>query len=877
MSVLRSYCLAAALGWLSALPAAVTAQQIRPAAAMLTVEHARARAARVSDVAYDLQFELDGESPAYTGRVDLSFVLTGADSALTLDFFGGTIGAVEINGVPVDPEYNGYYLTLPAPALAGGGNRVVIEFSHPYSTDGSGLYRFEDPEDGRYYLYTDFEPYDQNRLFPSFDQPDLKARYATRVTVPAGWQVVSNIAEASVVDNGTASVWTFPESPPISTYVYALHAGQYRSWSSTAGDIPLRLFVRESLARYVPTDDWFSFTRQGFEFYQDYFELPYAFGKYDQIIVPHFNAGAMENVGAVTFSERYLQRGAMTRQDRRRIASVILHEMAHMWFGDLVTMRWWNGLWLNESFATFMSTLALAENTEFDEAWHIAYRDTISAYRADERDTTHPIELPVADTDAAFANFDDITYEKGQAVLTQLNYLVGPEAFRRGVGDYLRANAYGNTDIDDFLGAISAASGIDLSAWAVDWLHEPGANQVEIEFDCLDGRIERLAVLQDAPEDWPTLRRHRSQLGLYRFDSGRVSVRTVPVTYAGAHTAVVEASGLPCPDFVYANHGDWDYARVQLDAELLPVLGRHIAAFDDALTRSMLWQGAWEMVLDTRLKVPDYIEFALTHLGAEDDDAVLRQVLGSLQSALRYLVRLDTAGDRLDGFAPRIEAFLWQAFLTSPAGSDRQILMFDQYVAAVNTASGIERLGLILSGLATLPGGFRLDQDRRWNLLQKLAELDHPALDTWLATEAERDPTDQGRLRAVGVEAARPNLDTKRYWIDMLLADGGMPVTLAEYRTAAGNLFPDRQHELQRRLAEAVFRGLDRISEHRDAGFFRSVVGGLLGTVCDRDYLRQLDEAIDGGRTTLHPTIRRGLRDMRFEVARCLAIGDKIG
>ena len=417
---------------------------------MLTKEHAQARSARISEVTYALEFELDGEAPEYAGQVTITFKLGDVQEDLSVDFFGGAVSSVQINdrmlatshaeqgAGDVDASdrliapYNGFYLSLPAQALHTGMNVVDIGFTHPYSSDSSGMYRFRDPVDDRDYLYTDFEPYDQNRLFPSFDQPDLKARYSTQVSVPANWQVISIVAESSIVEQGGRKLWTFPPSAPISTYIYALHAGEYQRWESSAGDIPLRLFARASLAEYVYPDDWFIPTIQGFDFFQRYFDIPYPFGKYDQVIVPHFNAGAMENVGAVTFSERYLRRGTVTRADRRSLASVILHEMAHMWFGNLVTMDWWNGLWLNESFATFMATLAMMEATEYTEARQVAYRRTIGAYRADERDTTHPIEMPIADTDTAFANFDAITYSKGSATLFQLNHLVGPEAFGAG-------------------------------------------------------------------------------------------------------------------------------------------------------------------------------------------------------------------------------------------------------------------------------------------------------------------------------------------------------------------------------------------------------------------------------------------------------------
>ena len=843
----------------------------RAAEPMLTMEHARARAARVSAVAYDLELELDGEAEEYAGRVDIRFELSDAGDDLTVDFVGGTTGLVRINDRVVEPLYNGNFLTLPAGSLGTGTNRVEIGFSHPYSTDGSGLYRFRDPLDGRCYLFTDFEPYDQNRLFPSFDQPDLKATFAARVTVPSTWQVISVVAESDVTDLGDRNRWTFPPSARISTYIYALHAGEYRQWTSRAGDIPLRLFARESLAEYVHPEHWFVPTRQGFEFFQGWFGIPYPFGKYDQVVVPHFNPGAMENVGAVTFNERFLRRGTVTRQARRSLASVILHEMAHMWFGNLVTMDWWNGLWLNETFATFMATLAMVEATEFTEDRLSAFRRTVGAYRADERDTTHPIEMPTPDTDAAFANFDAITYSKGSAAVTQLSHLVGQEAFRRGVGDYLEAHARGNTTIEDFLGAIGDAAGRDLGGWAREWLHEPGTNGVAVEFACADGAISELAILQTASEAWPTLRTHRTQVGVYRFDGDRVDARLVPATYSGARTEVETALGEPCPDFAYANHGDWDYARTDLDRDALRVLDGRLDAFDDTLTRAMLWQGVYEMVLYGRLTPGEFIDFALSNVHAEMSDDLARQVLDAVQSAWWYLQRLSGDAALLEETGAKVERYLWQAFADAPPGGDRQLLVFDGYVDAVTTVAGRDRIAALLQG-EELPDGFDFDQDRRWNVVVKLVGWDHPRASTLLAAEQERDPSDLGRRQALAAQAARPDPEQQGRIVELLL-DPEADLTVADARAYAQGLFPEHQHALQLEIVGGVLNRLQAVSDALDPGRMRAATRGLLGPICDAGYLEELSRAI-GRAGTLHPSLRKSLLDARFEVRRCLAIGD---
>jgi aminopeptidase N len=853
------------------LAASLFAQETRHARAALTLEQARARAARISDIRYALEIEIDGEAPEFAGRVTSRFVLADAGSGsqqdLTVDFTDGSVAALRINGRRVAPDYNGFFLRLPGATLRTGTNAVEISFSHAYSSDGAGLYRFVDPQDGRHYLYTDFEPYNQNRLFPAFDQPDLKARFTTEVTAPADWQVIANVAESDIRTRDGKRVWSFPETLPISTYVYALHAGDYHRWDSAAGDIPLRLFARESLVPYVHPEQWFIPTQQGFAFYQDYFGIPYAFGKYDEIVVPHFNAGAMENVGAVTFSERYLTRGAVTRQGRRSIASVILHEMAHMWFGDLVTMDWWNGLWLNESFATFMATLSMAEATEFADEWQSAYRRTIQAYDADERETTHPIELPLPDTDAAFANFDAITYNKGSAVLTQLNQLVGPENFRRGVGRYLEAHAFGNTTIGDFLGAVSAAADMDLEAWAEDWLRTPGTNTVEVSYACDDGALSSATIAQDAPEAWPVLRRHRTQLGLYRFGGPAVRTATLPATYAGRRS-LIDAPDLPCPDMIYANHGDWDFARVRLGADTIDALKSNLNRFDDALTRAMLWQSVYDLVLHAEMLPVEFIDFAIDNVGPEPVDEIAAQVLGAMSASLSLLVRIDAAG--LEAVGERMEAFLWRQVNASPAGSDRQLLYFDNYLRNARSERGRERLVELLTDAAAIPTGITLDQDRRWSVLARLSGFGDDRVARLLEAERAADPTDNGRLSALSVTAAAPDSAQQRRLMERLLAPDDA-LTVADARAIASGIYPLGQEALQRETIGEVLDRLDEVDANVDPIYYDAIVGGLLGALCDRDYLDALDARIASA-DTLHPALRKALLDLRFEVNRCLAI-----
>lgn len=845
-----------------------TTSTVRAANAALTEEDARSRSIRVSNIAYKLEFELDAESDDFTGRVEAEFDLSDADKPLTLDFVGGDVNRVTLNETETTVDYNGYYITLSPIELRDGSNTLEIEFTHPYSNDGSGLYRFRDPVDDLVYLYTDFEPYDANRLFPCFDQPDLKATYATTVTVPADWEVISIVQESDVEVLEERKRWRFPESAQISTYIYALHAGNYVIWHDNAGDIPLRLFARASMAGYVETEDWFTPTKQGFDFFQTYFDVPYPFGKYDQLIVPHFNAGAMENLGAVTYSERFLTRGKVTRAQRRSLASVIMHEMAHMWFGNLVTMDWWNGLWLNEAFATFLANLALEEATEFHEVSLSAFRSNTAAYRADERDTTHSIEQPTPNTDAAFAIFDAITYNKGSAVLAQLRHLVGPDKFRNGVSAYLKRHAYANTTIDDFLNSIAESADMDLSNWSANWLNQPGTNSVSVEYACEEDEVSSLVLHQSAPSEWPTLRTHRTQVGLYTFSNESVRQTVLPVTYTGAQTDI-PIKTISCPDAIYANHRNWDFVRVELDVNAMTELGRHINEFEDPLQRSMLWYSMYEMVLYQRMSPIEFIRFTVQSLPGEPNDDVTRQVLGNMMSAWSYVRRLGSEGT-IRATAELLEDFVWDLLMASEPGTDRQLLLFDTYTSVVTSEAGLEHLAKFLTQ-DSVPVGVQFDQDRRWNVLQSLSSHSHPDTTLLLDRESSNDTTDNGRLRTLSVQAARPDRANQKRIVALLL-DPPPELTVYEARAHARGLFPFEQQEAQLQVTHEVFSRLQDLSDNVDSRYHGAIVGGLLGNICDEGYLAQLEVAVNNA-STLHPSMRKRLLDMRFQVRRCINIG----
>jgi len=857
---------------LSALCAVLLASSAlaRPAVKGLSQEEAERRAALVRNPSYELALSVGSEQTEFTGHEVIRFTLVAADD-LTIDFTGGAIIGLRVNGTELSPKAayaNGLFIELPRAALRVGANEVVVDYTHPYSVDGAGLYRFKDPEDGRSYIYSNFEPYDANKMFPCFDQPDLKAPFRLRVVAPADWTVVSAAAETSVKKDGPLRVWAFGETGKLSTYVFSVHAGPFHVWSSKAGKVPLRLFARESLAKYIPHQEWLEVTRQGLGFFDAYFAFPYPFKKYDQLVVPDFNAGAMENAGAVTFSERYVFRSTPTLEDREDMAGTILHEMAHMWFGDLVTMKWWNGLWLNESFATYMASLAAGEATRFRRSWVTFFSDMKPwAYDTDQRETTHPIEGPVSDTEQAFANFDGITYGKGASALKQLSYFIGADKFRDGVRAYLKTHAYSNAVESDFFGAMSKASGADLDAWTREWLRTTGVNTVRAEYACADGAVSSFALLQTAGNG--VLRSHRAAIALYREEKPGILEALFPetVAYSGARTAVPSLIGRPCPDLVYPNHGDQDYAKVQLDARSLEVVKTGLAKIQDPLARMMLWRTLWEMVRDAKWPVSDYADLVVSILGAEKDFKVASLVLGTVHgrrpyspSVLSYLPAPDY---------PRFEAFYWSNAAASEPGGDFEKLWYDGFVEIAASAAGAARMRAVLGGSAPLPGMF-IDQDRRWSLITRLSELGAADGEALIAAEIARDPSDLGVKSEIKARAARPDFASKKAWFDKIV-DPATKMSLGELRAAMGTFHPRTQLALRGRFVEPFFRGLPALIEAKDGDFLDDYLKYMLPVLCTPASVEAFD-AYFAKTPPTKPVALRALRDARQEEERCVKI-----
>ncbi|MGA8331624.1 MAG: aminopeptidase N, partial [Mycobacterium sp.] len=563
----------------------------------LTRDQAVERAALITVDNYRIDLDLtdgDGNPGERTFRsiTTAEFdALPGSDTVI--DIAADAVRSATLNGRDIDvSEYN-ESTGIPLSGLTEH-NVVVVDADCRYSNTGEGLHRFVDPVDNEVYLYSQFETADAKRMFACFDQPDLKATFDVSVRAPQHWEVVSNGATANVDDG----VHNFVTTPKMSTYLVALIAGPYARWddvySDEHGEIALGIFCRATLAEFMDAERLFTQTKQGFGFYHKNFGVPYAFGKYDQLFVPEFNAGAMENAGAVTFLEDYVFRSKVTRASYERRAETVLHEMAHMWFGDLVTMQWWDDLWLNESFATFASVLCQAEATEFTTAWTtFANSEKSWAYRQDQMPSTHPVAADIPDLAAVEVNFDGITYAKGASVLKQLVAYVGLEDFLSGLRDYFRAHAFGNATFGDLLGALEKASGRDLSDWGKQWLKTTGLNTLRADFDVDDdGKFSRFAVAQGgaAPGAGET-RTHRLAIGIYDDDDdGRLTrVHREELDVSGESTEVPALVGVPHGKLILVNDDDLTYCSLRLDPESLQTALDRIADIAEPLPRTLVW------------------------------------------------------------------------------------------------------------------------------------------------------------------------------------------------------------------------------------------------------------------------------------------------
>ena len=812
--------------------------------ANLTRDETAARAAGIRlqtiDVELDLRGARDADAATFGTAATLAFE---ADvNATWIDFVGASVDAVIVNGEEHAVDWDGARVHIDDLAAH---NTVEIRGTGRYSTSGEGLHRFVDPLDGEVYLYTQYEPADCRRAYPCFEQPDLKARWRFAVAAPAGWQVLSNGAEIDREAVAGGVRVRFAETLPLSSYITAVAAGPYHRvegvWEGPSDPVALGVLCRASLASHLDADEILDITRRGLAFFGEAFGLEYPWGTYDQIFVPEYNLGAMENPGLVTFTESYVFRGASTAAQHEARANTILHEMAHMWFGDLTTMRWWDDLWLKESFADFMGAHAAVVAGGFPDAWvTFASRRKGWAYVQDQLPTTHPIVADIPDLEAAKLNFDGITYAKGASVLKQLVAFVGEEAFFAGARRYFADHAYGNTTLPDLLAALESASDRDLRAWSAAWLQTSGISRIAVE-PVADGT---LALAQSDP------RPHRLTVGLYGRDGDRLVRRRGIELDVTAERTTLDAS-LADEDIVLVvpNDDDRTYAKVRLDDASTDAAAAGLATIDDALARAVVWAALWDATRDGELPVVRYLEIVRRHAPAEPNVALLADALAHADAAIGHYAAAEA---RSDLAAQWLEA-CWQALWTADAGSDAQLAWARAVAAAASRAAArADELRAILAGDAAGPDGLPLDHELRWMWLTALSATGRL---TTAEADAERDadPSSQGRTAHLTVLAARPDSAVRAAawhaaWDDQSLTNERLSATIAgvragdarrflaefdaEYFARIAPTWASRSIEIARRLVVGLFPASDSLdlvdawlAEHADApGALRRLV-----------------------------------------------------
>nr|WP_198426001.1 aminopeptidase N [Microbacterium ureisolvens] len=840
----------------------------------LTRIEAQERRAIVDTQSYEVALDLTKGAEVFGSRTVVRFSAT-PGAATFIDLIAREVREITLNGRSIDPATAFADSRIALDDLAAD-NELVIDADCLYTNTGEGLHRFVDPVDDEVYLYSQFEVPDSRRMYAVFEQPDLKATFQFTVTAPEPWKVVSNspTPEPKKHGDGTAT-WRFEPTPRISSYITALIAGPYEATfseltSSSGRVIPLGVYGRKSLWQYLDADYIFDKTRQGFSYFEDKFDYAYPFAKYDQLFVPEFNAGAMENAGAVTFTETYVFRSKVTDAVKERRVVTILHELAHMWFGDLVTMKWWNDLWLNESFAEWASTIATAEATEWTEAWTtFNAMEKTWAYRQDQLPSTHPVVAQINDLEDVQVNFDGITYAKGGSVLKQLAAWVGIEAFFAGVAAYFKKHEWSNTELSDLLSELEVTSGRELSTWSKKWLETAGVNTLspEIVTD-VDGTITRFAIVQTAPADYPTIRPHRLGVGFYDLDGDAlVRVHHLELDVDGDLTEVPELKGRKRPALVLLNDEDLAYAKIRLDEQSLRTAIDHLDKISDPLARSLVWGAAWDQTRDAEASASDYVDLVLRNIGAETESTTVRTTLAQLLLAANSYV----APEKRDLTRQKVADALWDLAQRAEAGSDSQLQFVTAFASAASTAGQWEKVRQVRDGEVTFPE-LAIDTDLSWQLLVSLAAggvVTAADIDGALAA----DNTAKGGEFAAQAKAALPSAEAKAAAWSSLVDSDDQPNTIV--RAAAAGFVHPAGRDLLEGFVSRYFDSLLPIWDSRTYQIAQYLIVGLypapLANVALRDATRAWLEA----HADAAPALRRLVAENLAGVERALSVQDR--
>ncbi len=858
--------------------------------ANITRAEAQRRSALIRTHAYRVHVDLTGRDPAggTLASPTAHFVTTSSidfDSgagATHLDVIADSLLSASLDGADLDISgFDGERLPV---QLDEGAHVLTVTALGRYSNSGEGLHRFVDPADDRVYLFTQLEVADARRLYPCFEQPDLKGSFELTVTAPSHWTVISNAAAVQPQVDGQVARWEFEPTPPISTYITALIAGEYHTVHDShpirSGVLPMSISCRQSMAPFLDADRIFGITKHGFDVFESHFGEPYPFADYAQVFVPEFNAGAMENAACVTIRDEYLYRSRTTQASYEDRDNTILHELAHMWFGDLVTMTWWDDLWLNESFADWAAHFAQAEIRERTgvgaDPWvTFCNSGKTWAYRQDQLPSTHPVAADMVDLEAVELNFDGITYAKGASVLRQLVAFVGLDEFLAGLRSYFHRHAFGNTQLPDLLTCLEESSGRDLSRFTSEWLRTAGVNTLRSEYDLDDqGRFTRFAVRQSAEPAWPTLRQHRIGIGLYAQAHGALElVQRIETDIDGELTEIPELVGAEAPALVLLNDGDLAYAKIRLDRGI-DVVVDGIHTLGDPLARALCWGAAWDMCRDAELPAADHLDLVLRGVGVETDLNVVRQVLGQAHTDVsRY-----TAPEQRPAQWAKLTAGLARLLKEAEPGSDHQLAFARALTSAIQDERGAAVLQAWLDG-TEVPAALAVDADLRWRAIHNLARVGAIG-EPEITAEADADKTTTGAEKAAGARAARPDQGAKAEAWRRAVEDASTP-NETHFQICA-SFWQDGQQALTEEYVDRYLGVVSAISDQRDGWGQRSMairnhVVELLfpWSLVTREFLARLDGWT--AETPLTDSVRRMLSERRDDAERALRCQEATG
>jgi aminopeptidase N len=813
--------------------------------ANLTRVEAQERSAVVANPHYAVELDLTVGPKNFISKTTITFdARQGSDTFL--DLIAASVQRITLNGDELDPAQTFVDSRIELSGLAEH-NTVTVVAQCQYSNTGEGLHRSVDPSDGNIYLYSQFEVPDARRVYAVFDQPDLKAVFDFTVEAPQSWEVVSNMPVATVenidrlTEDGTLGEgrqaegvrqWVFESTPKMSSYLTSFAVGPYARWDSEYANedgrtVPMALYCRQALKGAMDKDAEYLFdiTKKGFAFYANIWGVPYPYAKYDQVFVPEYNAGAMENIGMVTFRDSYIFESKVTDAVANRRVETVLHELAHMWFGDYVTMKWWNDLWLNESFAEFMSTLATAEATEWSGDWATFCSGEKSwALREDQLPTTHPIVAPINDLNDTYVNFDGITYAKGASVLKQLVAYVGREDFFKGIHNYLQKHAYANATLNDLLEELAAASGRDLNAWSKLWLEQSGINTISSEVHTDEqGIISSMTLTQSAPAEYPVLRPHRLAVGFYDVNENGSVVRNerFELDVDGESTDVSAVVGKKRPAFILINDDDLTYTKIRLDQDSLKFAEENLYRFEDSLARALVWLSFWDITRDGEYSAERFIGLSLKALSTEKHSTTFRYAVGQLSTAAHSYV----AGRRREPVLSLVAQQLWDLAQRSDAASDEQFQLVRSYLGYGVDPDFEDHARGLLNGTLKFDG-LTVDNNLRWAIISALASqdlLDDGEIDAELA----KKDTTENREFAIGAKACVPTDKVKAWAWDAALHDDSL--TNSQIEEVAGGFSDNAIPALYANYVDRYFDSVDWIWKNKSFHVAESLIDPLSG------------------------------------------------